>query len=1251
MRFCVSATAIRAAFFLAAVAPIVCVVGRASGQSLADLQTVAERSDYRATARYADVMEFCQAVDAASDRATLLEFGQSHEGRGLPLLVLSGEPLAEERPWAAQRRKPAILCVGNIHAGEVCGKEALLMLARDLLREESPELLEHYVLLLAPIYNADGNEQVSPDNRPGQVGPADGMGERENAQGLDLNRDFTKLAAPETRALLQVMRQWDPVAVIDTHTTNGSHHRYTLTFDGPRHPATDPALAAFVRKDLLPAVRDRVDAATDYDTFFYGNFEDDHQRWETYPPQARYGGHYVGLRNRISILSEAYAYAPYKDRVLATQAFVDACLDELVDQHGRVAELTAAADCGPRVGSEVALRGHVEAQDADVTVKGFVEEERDGRSVATEEPRDYEVEDWSRSAVDAKVELPLAWLIPRKYSTCRELLQRHGIRVEELREDVELDFEAPRIAEVSRAEREFQGVRLATVELADDPAQVERIIPAGTLVVRSGQPLGRLAAVLLEAESDDGFAAWGLFDEELEAGDEYPVMRVMRETPLLSAPPRPLAEDRRRDRRVTYETIYGGRGERVEFGPPQTRVEWLPDGEHFLQQRGDRLYRVDAVTGRGEPFLDREKLAASLAAIPTMDDDERRSLSRRENFDWNAGKTAALITHGDDLYHLPMDGAPAVRLTRVRGGEQYARFSPDGKFVAFVRERNLYVVDVATQTEQAITADTDPHVKNGEASWVYYEEVWGRDWRAFWWSPDSRHVAFCRYDETGMPTFTAIDTIPLHGRAESIAHPKPGDPNPAVQVGVAHVSGAPVRWMDLSDYATGSYLVTYVGWTPAGDQLYFYVQDRAQTWLDFRMARPGSERSERLFRQTTKAWVDSPGEAWFVGDEILILDERTGWKHLWAFNTKTDAWRAITHGDWEVGNVQRVDAESGWIHFSATERSPIAPDWLRVKLDGSEFKRLTDRAGSHQVDLAPTGDLAVLGFSSFDSYGDLRLVNLENETVRMLDTRPSYVWEEFRVGDFEHVQVPTPDGFVMEGTLTFPPNFDESKKHPVWLTTYAGPHAPTVRDAGGPGAQRHMLAGMGVIVFALDPRSASGKGAESTWTAYRQLGVQELKDLECGVDWLKQRGYVDGARVGLAGHSYGGYITAYALTHSKHFAAGISGSPVTDWRNYDSIYTERYMNTPQENPEGYEVSSVVRAAGNLHGRLLLLHGLMDENVHPQNSTQLINALQQAGKQFEVMFYPQARHGLYGEHYNRLTVEFIRRALELDDAEQ
>jgi dipeptidyl-peptidase-4 len=302
------------------------------------------------------------------------------------------------------------------------------------------------------------------------------------------------------------------------------------------------------------------------------------------------------------------------------------------------------------------------------------------------------------------------------------------------------------------------------------------------------------------------------------------------------------------------------------------------------------------------------------------------------------------------------------------------------------------------------------------------------------------------------------------------------------------------------------------------------------------------------------------------------------------------------------------------------------------------------------VSISPTSKYYIDRWSSASTPMQVALYATDGTKVRILDTNPVYEREEYRFGTYEQFQIRMADGFQIEASLLKPPDFESDKKYPVWFMTYAGPHAPTISDSWQNGrAHDQMLAQMGMLVFRCDPRPACGKGACSAWSAYKQLGVQELKDIEEAIQWLKQQPYVDGTRIGMSGHSYGGFMTAYALTHSEHFAGGIAGAPPTDWRLYDTIYTERYMDTPQNNPEGYERTSVIKAAKNLHGQLLLIHGEIDDNVHVENTFKLINALQEADKKFQLMIYPKSRHGIGGIHYQRLIVDFIRTVLQLPAA--
>lgn len=483
------------------------------------------------------------------------------------------------------------------------------------------------------------------------------------------------------------------------------------------------------------------------------------------------------------------------------------------------------------------------------------------------------------------------------------------------------------------------------------------------------------------------------------------------------------------------------------------------------------------------------------------------------------------------------------------------------------------------------------------------------------------------------------------------ATPRPGEPNPLVSVGVVSVAGGAVRWADLDDYTEGSFLISGVGWWPDGWRTYFYVQDRAQTWLDVCTVSRSGGRVRRLLRDATEAWIQAPGELTFLANgSFLLASERTGWKHLYLYDQAGKLKHPVTEGRWETRRLHHVDEKNGWVYFSGTRDSHIAENLYRAKLDGREVERLTCLPGSHRADVSPNGKYFIDTWSDANTPTRVALRAADGTHLRMLDTNPVYEREEYRFGAYEQFQIETADGFILAASLLKPPDFDSERKYPVWFTTYAGPHSPTIRDNwNGGGTWDQMLAQMGALVFRCDPRSASGKGACSAWTAYRQLGVQELKDIKEAIAWLKEQPYVDGARIGMSGHSFGGFMTAYALTHSDVFAGGIAGAPVTDWRLYDTIYTERYMDTPQNNPEGYAQSSVVAAAKDLKGKLLLIHGAIDDNVHFQNSLQLARALQEADRDFQIMVYPQSRHGIGGTHYQRLMVNFIRSVLKLPES--
>jgi hypothetical protein len=495
------------------------------------LLTVAETSDYQATATYDEVMSLLDRLESASPVARRAEMGTTVEGRSIPLVIFADPPVATAAEACASGRT-IVFVLANIHAGEVCGKEASLMLMRELATTRGHPWLEHLVLVFAPIYNADGNERFGPPekNRPGQVGPARGMEQRPNAQGLDLNRDYVKLESPKARALVRFFTEWDPHLSIDTHTTNGSHHRYALTYDVPLNPSAHPAIAEHLRSDLLPVVTKRLAERTGYDTFYYGNFNRDHTAWATYSPQPRFGGPYQGLRGQMSILSEAYSYASYRDRVLCTREFVREIIDYAAEHHAklralheRVAAETTAAGADPQPSDTVGLRHRPAAHGRQVTILGYEMEPGEGRRPRpTDRPRDYKVVHLGRFEPTLSVPRPAAYIIPPELTAVIEKLDQHGIESRPF--EGTCDVRQYRVTAIDRQQRTFQNHRLVQLEVEADRTRMT--FPVGSRLVPTAQRLGTLAVYLLEPQSADGLVAWNFLDEHLAVGAPYPIVRV-----------------------------------------------------------------------------------------------------------------------------------------------------------------------------------------------------------------------------------------------------------------------------------------------------------------------------------------------------------------------------------------------------------------------------------------------------------------------------------------------------------------------------------------------------------------------------------------------------------------------------------------------------------------------------------------------------------------------------------------------------
>ena len=704
-------------------------------------------------------------------------------------------------------------------------------------------------------------------------------------------------------------------------------------------------------------------------------------------------------------------------------------------------------------------------------------------------------------------------------------------------------------------------------------------------------------------------------------------------------------------KQLTLEAVYDPT-QRIAFsGVVQSSFEWIDDDTFIWPRKNDqgrfdewRLF--DVATGTQRALIDRAKLQKALEGTG-LTAEVAKEAAESDELELDAKQSAVVLSIADDLYLYSFARGTATRLTSAAGEEEEATFSPDGQRVAFVRNNDLYVVDLSGR-ERRLTTDGSRTTLNGKLDWVYQEEVYGRGtWKGYWWSPDSARIVFLQLDETPVPEYTVVDHIPYRPDLEVYPYPKAGDPNPRVALKIVPASGGEIVTVDNSRYAAGGeFLIVNVDWNERA--LTYQVQNREQTWLDLNTA-SADGKSRTILRETTKAWVDPIASPhWLADGTFLWRSDRNGWRHVYHYRADGTLVRQITNGEWEVRDLHGSDAR--FVYITATERSPIGQDTYRVRLDGSGLQRLSSAPGTHSTIFSPSMTYYVDKWSDVRTPDQVRVYTNDGRLARVVEENRVAVLAEYDLPAIDFLQVKTRDGFPMEAMMIRPTNFDPKRKYPVYQFAYSGPHAQSVRNAwGGVRTLFHQLvAQQGVIVWIVDNRSASGKGAVSAWHAYKNLGASELRDLEDGIAWLEQQPYIDGSRIMISGWSYGGFMAAYALTHSKQWSSGIAGAPVTDWRDYDSIYTERLMLMPQNNPDGYQTSAPRFAAKDLHGRLLLIHGTTDDNVHVQNTLQFAYELQQLGIPFEMMLYPKTRHSVTDKktqfHVQGVMLDFIRRQL-------
>ncbi len=685
--------------------------------------------------------------------------------------------------------------------------------------------------------------------------------------------------------------------------------------------------------------------------------------------------------------------------------------------------------------------------------------------------------------------------------------------------------------------------------------------------------------------------------------------------------------------------------------PVPTNLEWLGNsrGVSFVRRSTGGSTRTEWVLREVPSGRERVLMAADTVTVPA-DLKPSHATFAIGSHEWNSTGDRAVFAFGGDIFLAGLDGKLA-RLTDTDGEEKDPVFAPNGRRIAFTRGNDLYAIDLTNDyPETRLTTTGCDTVLNGILDWVYMEELFTRgDVRAHWWSPDGERLAFLEFRESPVPTFPIVDQIPVHATATFQRYPKAGDPNPVVRVGMVPAKGGPVTWTDV-DTEDDSY-VARVYWTGDGKAVAIETLNRAQDHWTLKFADAATGKSRTVMEESAPTWVNITDACHYYGrkQQFLLASERDGHHHLYLFGVDGKPIRQVTRGNWEVADLEFVAEKKGRVYFTANEGDVLERHFYRVDEDGKNLKRITTDEGTHDAIVSPDGKYFVDTYSSHK-----RATRI---AVHVIDGKRLFEIADQWTPEIAAMPIPTPEFFTIDqGGNTFqcrlwkPLDFNATRKYPVIVYVYGGPHSQVVRKVW----TRHDLwhaymASEGYLVFSIDNRGSAGRGKAWEEHVLKRLGTVELEDQLAGLDYLKTLPYVDGDRIGIWGWSYGGTMTLNAMFKAPDvFKAGVSVAPVSDWRLYDTIYTERYMKHPHDNETGYKEAAAVTHAPGLRNELLLMHGDADDNVHVQNSIALVRALIDAGKDFDFMVYPQKEHGISGSadrtHLYRKMTEFFDRHL-------
>lgn len=699
---------------------------------------------------------------------------------------------------------------------------------------------------------------------------------------------------------------------------------------------------------------------------------------------------------------------------------------------------------------------------------------------------------------------------------------------------------------------------------------------------------------------------------------------------------------------ITFDHVFDG-----TFNPSGVSAfNWMKDGRFYtaLQRNtttGEReLIKYGLLDGSTQVLLRESELLRADNGEPvqlgtySFSADERKLLimANRESI-WRRSYLA-------DHYVFDLATRKLNPLTKVEGRQSVAELSPQGSRAAFTRGNNLFWVDLETGVETAITTDGKwNEIINGTSDWVYEEEFSFS--KAWFWSPDGNRIAFYRFDETAVKEFSFQTWQTNYPGEITYKYPKAGETNSVVTVGVYDIPSKKTTWMNVG--AEKDQYIVRLNWTQSSDALSTRRMNRLQNRQDLMIANVVNGSTQILKTESSDAWIAANDDLTFLsnGREFIYVSEEDGWNHIYLYNLDGQLVRQVTKGDWEVTRFVGFDESTGFLYYISTEGSSMERHFYRIRIDGSGKTRLSKYAGMNTVNMTRDFAYYVNTVSNNEMPTRVSLHNADGTEIKVLEDNADLVesMADFAVPTREFFEIPAADGTPLNAYIIKPVDFDSNKRYPVFMYVYGGPGSQNVNNSFYSGARNvwhNLLVQDGYLVVCVDNRGTGGRGAKFKKQLYLNLGKYETEDQIAAAKWLGAQSYVDPTRIGIWGWSYGGYMSSMALALGNDvFKMAIAVAPVTHWKFYDTIYTERYMSTPQLNPEGYAYGAPTTHAAKIKGHYLLIHGTADDNVHFQNAVVMTDELIKAGVQFDTMVYPDKNHGISGENTQRHLYEYMR----------